>query len=78
MQRLDGRDGAIRRWLENWQYVGPVLEEERWSRLVELSAADAQRIVADVLDLWQPDWPGDDGEELLLHQRVFARTRGPR
>jgi hypothetical protein len=33
---------------------------------------DAQRL----FELWQPDWPTDDGEELLLHQQVFARARG--
>lgn len=53
-----------------------VRTEERWRRLAAMTAADAQRVVGDVLDLWQPDWTGDDGEELLLHQRVFARVRG--
>ncbi len=39
---------------------------------------EAQRAVTYVLDLWRPDLPAYDGEELLLHQKVFARTRGSR
>ena len=36
---------------------------------------EAQRASRWVLELWQPDWHGDDGEELILQQRVFARGR---
>lgn len=64
-----------KRWLENWKRVGPILEAERWERLRTMTAEEAQKATRDVLDLWQPDWVGDAGEELLLHQRVFARAR---
>lgn len=40
-----------------------------------MSEEEANQAVRDVLDLWQPDWSGDQGEALRLHQRVFARTR---
>jgi len=70
----DGRD-AMRQWIENWKRVGPVLEEERWERLRTMSDDEAQRATGDLLDLWQPDWRGDDGEALLLHQRVFGRVQ---
>ena len=65
-------------WLRNWQRVGPMLQEERWTRLATITDEDAQRVVLSVLELWQPDWASDNGEELLLHQQVFARARGRR
>jgi hypothetical protein len=64
-----------RRWLENWERVGPMLEAERWARVAALTDEEAQEASRRVLELWQPDWHGDDGEGLLLHQRVFARAR---
>jgi hypothetical protein len=42
------------------------------------STRAARRVTGHVLDLWQPGWTGDDGEELLLHQRVFALARRTR
>ena len=65
-----------KRWLENWKRVGPILEQERWDRVKALTDADAARDAIRLFDLWQPDWPTDEGEELLLHQRAFARPRG--
>ena len=64
-----------RRWLETWRRAGPLLDEERWERVRALTDADAARDAMWLFDLWQPDWPTDGGEELLLHQRVFARAR---
>jgi len=73
---LDAESRAdAKRWLENWKRVGPILEAERWERLAAMTDEEAQRSSRLVLELWQPDWHGDDGEELLLHQRVFARAR---
>lgn len=63
-----------KRWLENWQRVGPMLDAERWDRLAAMTDEDAQRATRWVLELWQPDWTGDDGEGLLLHQKIFARV----
>jgi hypothetical protein len=40
-----------------------------------MTPAELQRATARVLELWQPGWPADDGEGLLLVQRVFARAR---
>lgn len=77
-QPLDAEGRAqAKRWLDNWKRVGPILEQERWSRLAAMTEAEAQRASQLVLELWQPDWHGDDGEEILLHQRVFARARRP-
>jgi hypothetical protein len=70
----EGRAQA-KRWLENWKRVGPILEQERWDRVKALTDADAARDALRLFELWQPDWPTDNGEELLLHQRVFARAR---
>lgn len=64
-----------KRWLENWKRVGPILEAERWDRVRALTDAEAARDATRLFDLWQPDWPTDEGEGLLLHQHVFARAR---
>jgi hypothetical protein len=73
---LDAESRAqMKQWLDNWKVVGPILEAERWARLAAMTDEEAQRASLLVLELWQPDWHGDDGEELLLHQRVFARGR---
>jgi hypothetical protein len=75
-ERLSAADREkTRRWLENWKVVGPILERERADRLAAMTEAERQRRSRDVLALWQPDWRGDDGEGLLLQQRVFARAR---
>jgi hypothetical protein len=72
---LDAEGRAqMKRWLDNWKIVEPILEQERWDRLKAMTDEEAQRASQFVLELWQPDWHGDD-EELLLHQRVFARAR---
>jgi hypothetical protein len=65
----------MKQWLDNWKRTGPILEAERWARLRAMTDEQAQRSSQLVLELWQPDWHGDDGEELLLHQRVFSRAR---
>jgi hypothetical protein len=73
---LDAESRAqMKQWLDKWKVVGPILEAERWVRLAAMTDEEAQRASLLVLELWQPDWHGDDGEELLLHQRVFARGR---
>lgn len=69
----DGRAQA-KRWLANWKRVGPILDDERWERVKALTDAEAAREAIGLFELWQPDWPTDEGEELLLHQRVFARA----
>jgi hypothetical protein len=51
-----------------------VLEAERWDRLRTMTVSEAQEATRRVLELWQPDWHGDDGEALLLVQRVIARA----
>ena len=53
----------------------PILDEERWQRLRSMSHDEAQVATRRVWELWRPDWPTDEGEGLLLHQRVFARAR---
>jgi hypothetical protein len=68
----------MRQWLENWRVAGPLLEEERWERLRTMTEDEAQLATRRVLELWQPDWPGDNGEGLLLLQRVVARARRTR
>jgi hypothetical protein len=49
----------MRRWLDNWQRVGPVLDEERWARLARASDAELRVQSLDLLNLWQPGLRGD-------------------
>jgi hypothetical protein len=65
----------MKHWLDTWKRVGPLLEQERWDRVVALTDAEAQQAAIRLFALWRPDWPTDGGEGLLLHQRVFARAR---
>jgi hypothetical protein len=71
----DDMRAAAKRWLDTWKRVGPILEQERWDRVQALTDADAARDALWLFELWQPEWPTDDGEELLVHQRVFAKAR---
>ena len=68
---------AAKRWLDNWKRVGPILQQERWDRVEALTDADAARDALWLFELWRPDWPTDEGEELVLHQRVFASAPVP-
>ena len=68
------RRAQMKRWLDDWRRVGPILEQERRDRVAAMTDAEAQQAAVQLFDLWQPDWPTDDGEGLLLHQRVFARA----
>lgn len=73
----DEERALTRRWLEHWKVAGPALEAERWRRVAALTDDEAWRETQDLLLMWEPAMEGDNGEELLLHQRVFARMRRP-
>ena len=62
----------MKAWLANWERVGRVLEEERWSRVEALTETKAAR---DALDLWRFAVPGrgDDGEGLRMFTRAARR-----
>lgn len=68
---------AVRRWRLDWQYAGRVLDEERWDRLASLTLEERNRIVLDVLGLWRPESPGDDGDALIRVQRALGKLRPP-
>lgn len=65
----------IRLWLERWRTLGPLLDEERWSRLSASSDAQLRPQALDVLALWEPTQTGDDGEGIQLVQSSFAAAR---
>jgi hypothetical protein len=74
LREPDG-NSEVRRWLDRWRAAGPLLEAERWAAIAAMTPDERHRATARVLELWQPGWPTDDGEGLLLVQRVFARAR---
>ena len=65
----------MRRWVDRWKVVGPLLDAERWARLLASSDDELRQQSQDLLNLWQPGVPGDDGEAIVLQQLVFARMR---
>lgn len=69
------RKAEMRQWVERWKVVGPILDAERWARLQASSDEELRRQSDELLSLWQPGVPGDDGEGIVLQQRVFARLR---
>lgn len=74
--RLTKEDRAkMKQWLDNWSRVGPILDQERWNRLLAMSDEEVDREMFLVLALWQPDWEGDDADEILRHQAVFRKRR---
>jgi hypothetical protein len=73
----DERD-QMRQWLRNWQIAGPMLEQERWNRVAALTEDEAWNESESLLQAWEPDMLGDEGEGLALQQRVFARAHGKR
>ena len=65
----------MRRWVDRWKVVGPLLDAERWARLLASSDDELRQQSQDLLNLWQPGVPGDDGEAIVLPQLAFARMR---
>lgn len=64
----------IRRWFDGWQHAGRLLDQERSGALETMTDGEAQQAAQQLFELWQHDWPSDEGEGLLLQQRVFARV----
>jgi hypothetical protein len=73
----DGR-AATKRWAASWKAAEPILEAERWSRLEAMTARQRAGMTLDLLSLWRPSLPGDDGKGLIRVQRAFARWRKKR
>jgi hypothetical protein len=71
---LDTR-AHIKRWLDGWRHAGRVLDQERSDALVAMTDGGARQAAQRLFELWQHDWPSDEGEALLLQQRVFARAK---
>lgn len=66
---------ATKRWAADWKAAGAILEEERWRRLTAMTDHQRARMTLDLLSLWRPDLPGDDGDGLIRLQHAFARWR---
>ena len=66
---------AIRRWLDRWGQAGARMDADRWRRLAALTDDQAWDEMMGLLSMWEPSWTGDDGDELLRHQDVFAKAR---
>jgi hypothetical protein len=76
-QLSEDERAQMRQWLRNWEIVGPMLEQERWDRVAALTDDEAWQESEGLLQAWEPDMLGDEGEGLELQQRVFARARQP-
>lgn len=69
----EGRAG-MKRWLDNWRIVGPLLEQERAERVARMTDEEARREARDLEALWRPSDIDDLGAELVTHQRWFMRA----
>jgi hypothetical protein len=79
---LDDDDrAAMKRWIENWRTLGPLLEQERAERLARMTDDEARERARDLHALWRPSEVDDMGVELVTQQRWFmlaARVTGRR
>jgi hypothetical protein len=71
----DDSRAAVKRWVDTWKRIGPILDAERWNRLAVMTDRQRASIALDLLSLWQPDRPGDDAGGLIRVQRAFALWR---
>jgi hypothetical protein len=69
----DDEKACMRRWVENWRHVGPMLDDERRQRLAALTDEGAWLESQGLLQSWEPTMTGDAGEGLRLQQAVFVR-----
>jgi hypothetical protein len=67
----------MRRWLDIWAHVGPILEAERWARVRALTDEEAWQEAQRLMAWWEPEWKGDEGEGLLMQQDVFRLAVRP-
>lgn len=65
----------MRQWLDRWKVVGPILDAERWARLLGSSDTELRKQSWELLSLWHPGVSGDDGEAIVSQQRTFALLR---
>lgn len=59
-----------RRWLKNWERVGPILEAERRASLQALTDAEAARIACDLWRLARAGGGDDAGGLLPIKQAL--------
>jgi hypothetical protein len=69
----DEEKRQLRHWIERWETVGPLLDDERWARLAAASETDLRLQAFDLLACCVPGRAGDDGEGLVRQQAVLAR-----
>lgn len=74
MDDLTERRRQGRRWLDQWRLAGERLEQERWREVQALDEDTAWAQAQALFALVEPEWTGDAGEGLLLHQDVFRRA----
>ncbi len=68
----------VRQWAANWRQASAELDAERWRRLAAMTDDDRRIMVLELLSLYQPEKPGDDGEGLLAIQKAFEKWRWTR
>ncbi len=68
----------MRRWLERWKVVGPLLEQERSARIAALDDDRAWAESQGLLAMWEPWMTGDAGAGLLPLQALLTRWQGRR
>jgi hypothetical protein len=79
---LDAETRAqMKRWLETWRRVGPMLDADRLERLRRLDEAEAARIACDLvwpMGTLEPDRGGDDAAGLVPMKEALRKIGPPR
>ena len=69
-------DALLRRWAENWERAGKVMEAMRRHALEAMTDEDVRRHVADIFSGPYPyDLPPRTESGLVEQQRLFAKLR---
>jgi hypothetical protein len=63
----------MKRWLDNWKRVGPILEAQRVVELRALTEVESARVAVELLWPTAPVGGGDDGEGLALMHAALRR-----
>ncbi len=63
----------MKRWLDNWKRVGPILEASRVEGLRRLTEDEAARIARDLLWPMVPPGGGDDAEGIAPMKDALRR-----
>jgi hypothetical protein len=67
---------GMKRWVDNWKRVGPLLEARRTADLRRLTEGEAARIATELLWVGQPAGQGDSAAGLVAMREALRKLAG--